>query len=85
MFGNLVSGRTLLALTCIVLGWVPDRASAITAELARKCSVLTTKQFPPREPGNPAAGSARGSGSDQRAYFNKCVANGGKVDDDNAK
>jgi hypothetical protein len=85
MFGNLVSGRTLLALTCIVLGSVPDRASAITAELARKCSVLTAKQFPPREPGNPAAGSVKGSGSDQRAYFNKCVASGGKVDDDNAK
>jgi hypothetical protein len=85
MFGNLASGRTLLALTCIVLGGVPDRASAITAELARKCSVLTAKQFPPREPGNPAAGSAKGSGSDQRAYFNKCVANGGRVDDDSAK
>jgi hypothetical protein len=85
MFGNLASGRTLLALTCILLGWVPDRASAITAELAKKCSALTAKQFPPREPGNPAAGSAKGSGGDRRAYFSKCVANAGKVDDDNAK
>jgi len=74
----------LFVLACTALGSVPDRASAITAELARKCSALTAKQFPPREPGNPAAGSAKGSGRDQRAYFDKCVANGGKVDD-NAK
>lgn len=84
MFANLKAGCTLVALTCIA-GSVPEGASAITAELARKCSALTTKQFPPREPGNPAAGSAKGSGSDQRAYFNKCVANRGKVDDTTSK
>jgi hypothetical protein len=43
------------------------------------------KQFPPRESGNPAAGSTKGSGRDQQAFFNKCVANGGKIDDSNAK
>ncbi|HEV2154473.1 hypothetical protein [Bradyrhizobium sp.] len=59
----------------------PDQASAITAELARTCRALTTKQFPPREIANPAAGSAKGSGRDQIAYFNKCVANNGKMDD----
>jgi hypothetical protein len=80
MLANWKSGCALLALTCTVLGSGPDRASAITAELARKCSALTAKQFPPREPGNPAAGSAKGSGRDQRAYFDKCVVNGGKVD-----
>ena len=73
----------MTALSCIVLGSVPDRVSAITAEVARKCNALTAKQFPPREPGNPAAGSAKGSGRDQYAYFNKCVANGGKMDDAN--
>ncbi len=37
---------------------LPERASAITAELARTCKALTTKQFPPRELDNPAAGTA---------------------------
>ena len=81
MFGRLKFGCAMTALGCIVLGSVPDRVSAITAEVARKCNALTAKQFPPREPGNPAAGSTKGSGRDQHAYFNKCVANGGKMDD----
>ena len=71
----------ILVLISAGLGLSSDPASAVTAEVARKCSALTTKQFPPREPGNPAAGSASGTGRDQRAYFNQCVANGGKVDD----
>ena len=71
----------ILVLFSAGLGLSSDPASAVTAEVARKCSALTTKQFPPREPGNPAAGSASGTGRDQRAYFNQCVANGGKVDD----
>lgn len=75
----------VLGLSCLVLGSTGIPASAVTAELARKCSALTIKQFPPREPGNPAAGSAKGSGRDQQAYFNKCVANGGKVDNSDAK
>jgi hypothetical protein len=55
-------------------------ASAITAEVARACDALVAKSFPPREVGNPAAGSAKGSGKDQRDFFAKCVANGGKMD-----
>ena len=81
MFTHFKSGCTLLALTCLALGSLPDLASAITAEVAKKCNALTAKQFPPREPGNPAAGSAKGSGRDQRAYFSKCVANNGNMDD----
>jgi hypothetical protein len=80
MLANWKSGCVLLALTGTVFGSFP--ASAITAELARKCSALTAKKFPPRTPGNPAAGSAKGSGRDQRAYYSNCVANGGKVDDE---
>ena len=60
-------------------------ASAITVELAKKCEALTAKAFPPRVIGNPAAGSAKGSGKDAQAYFNKCVKNDGKVDDDGSK
>jgi hypothetical protein len=60
-------------------------ASAVTAELAKKCNALTAKAFPPRVIGNPAAGSAKGSGRDQLAYFNKCIAKGGNPDDDARK
>lgn len=81
MFPSLKFGCTMLALACLALGLVPNAASAITAEVARKCQVLTTAQFPPRLPGNPAAGSAKGSGRAQIDFYNKCVANGGKPDD----
>ena len=75
----------VFGLACLVFASTGIPASAVTADVARKCSALMTKQFPPREPGNPAAGSAKGSGRDQQAYFNKCVANGGKVDNGDAK
>ena len=63
----------------------PERASAISVEVAKKCNALIAKEFPPREPGNPAAGSAKGSGADQRAFFSKCVANNGNMEDKPAK
>lgn len=56
-------------------------ASAISADLAKKCQALVAAAYPPRVPGNPAAGSAKGTGESTRSYFNKCVANGGNVDD----
>jgi hypothetical protein len=59
--------------------------SAVTVEVAKTCQILTEKAFPPRQIGNPAAGSAKGTAQDQRAYFSKCVANGGKVDDSGTK
>jgi hypothetical protein len=58
-----------------------NSASAITAELAKKCQTLTAAAFPPRVVGNPAAGSAKGSGKDVQAFFNKCIKNDGSVDD----
>jgi hypothetical protein len=57
-------------------------ASAITAEVAKKCEGLSAKAFPPREIGNPAAGVAKGTVQSKRDYFNKCVANGGNMDSD---
>jgi hypothetical protein len=72
------------ATTCVLLfvaaALVPTSASAVTVEVAKKCNMLLAKEFPPREPGNPAAGSAKGTAQDQRAYFNKCVTNGGNMD-----
>ena len=69
-------------LDCIALALTPQGASAVTAELAKKCSALTAKVFPPRVIGNPAAGSAKGSGLAEQAYFKRCVASGGKIGDD---
>ena len=75
-------GRPTLATTIIALAivYAPFQASAITVELAKKCNVLLAKEFPPREAGNPAAGSAKGTAQSARAYFNKCVANAGNMD-----
>ena len=73
------------ALLFIAFGPMATGASALTAELAKKCHILTDKAFPPRQIGNPAAGSAKGTAQDQHAYFNKCVANGGNVDDGGSK
>lgn len=74
-------GAVAIGVICLAGGAIPERASAITAELAKTCKALTTKRFPPREVANPAAGSAKGSGRDQTSYFNKCIANNGKMDD----
>jgi hypothetical protein len=61
---------------------ISDAARAVSVEVAKKCNVLTAKAFPPREIGNPAAGSAKGTAQTQREYFNKCVANEGNMDND---
>jgi hypothetical protein len=60
---------------------LPTGALAVTVEVARKCSALTDKAFPLRLPGNPAAGRTHGMGQDLREYFNKCVANGGNMEE----
>ena len=73
------------ALLFVTAGSMTSGTSATTVELAKKCEALTAKAFPPRVIGNPAAGSAQGSGKDAQAYFNKCVKNGGKVDDGGSK
>jgi hypothetical protein len=56
-----------------------SQAQPISAEVARKCKILRAKQFPPRQIGNPAAGSAYGSGQDKREFFRRCVENGGNI------
>ena len=70
---------------CALLLFHATEASAVTAEVAKKCNALLAKKFPPRQTGNPAAGSAEGSGQVQRDYFRKCVDSGGKVDDSDTK
>lgn len=73
--------RTLVGLACALTVAVPATASAITVEVARACDAALAKAFPPRQIGNPAAGSTKGTAKDKREYFQKCVANNGKVDD----
>ena len=78
-------GVAFSALVCLALGSIPDRSSAITVAVARACKALTDKAYPSREPGNPAAGSLKGGGRVAQDYFNKCVANGGTMDDSVSK
>jgi hypothetical protein len=66
----------LAASCCLIVQAAEVRAT--TAEVAKKCQALTNAKFPPRVPGNPAAGSAKGSGLEQQDYFKACVANGGQ-------
>jgi hypothetical protein len=82
MFDNMQFKGAVFVPVCLALWSIPDNASAITVEVAKKCNVLAAKAFPPREVGNPAAGSAKGTGQSQRDYFSKCVANGGNMDND---
>jgi hypothetical protein len=77
--------RLISALLFVASVSMTSGASAITVELAKKCDALTHKAFPPRVIGNPASGSAKGSGKDAQVYFDKCVKNGGKVDDAGSK
>jgi hypothetical protein len=79
MFASLKSCLSRLALVCIAIGLLSGSASAITVELARKCNAMVATAFPPRVPGNPAAGSEKGSGRQMQDYFKKCVENEGKM------
>jgi len=76
---RLALGVALLAI--VTAAPLTDNASAVSVEVAKKCNALTAKAFPPRVVGNPAAGSAKGTGADQRAYFRDCVAKQGKMPD----
>ena len=79
MFASLKIRLTQFGLVCIAVGLMSGSASAISVEVAKKCNALTAKAFPPRVPGNPAAGSAKGSGREMQDYFKNCVATGGEM------
>jgi hypothetical protein len=86
MFAHVKFGTALVGLVCIAVGCMKGGALAVTdVEVAKKCAALTAKAFPPRVPGNPAAGVAKGTAQSERDYFNKCVANRGNMDDDAPK
>src|SRR6476660_2956858 len=56
MFAHVKFESALVGLVCIAVGCMNGRASAVTAEVARKCAALTAKAYRPQVPGNPAAG-----------------------------
>ena len=72
------SGAAVLLLVATTL--LSTDAEAISVDVAKKCNALLAKEFPPRAPGNPAAGSAKGNGQAGRDFFKKCVDNGGNMD-----
>jgi hypothetical protein len=61
MFAHVKFESALVGLVVIAVGCMNGRASAVTAEVARKCAALTAKAYPPQMPGNPAAGLAKGT------------------------
>jgi len=77
MASDLKALSVLAILVCIGIGSMPDSAPAVTATVAKTCDVLTANAYPPREPGNPAAGGA--NTAVRSDYYRNCVANGGKV------
>ena len=80
MFANLKFKATLMGVVCITVAPMMDSAFAVDdAKIAKECEALTAKAFPPRVIGNPAAGSVKGTGQEEQAYFKKCVANKGKM------
>lgn len=81
----LVLGGALAAFVLGMTTLASQPAAAITAELAKKCEAIVSAAFPPRQIGNPAAGSAKGNSKMQREYYNKCVANDGKMDEGEKK
>jgi hypothetical protein len=81
MPASLKSMGIFIGLVFMTIVPMTDSAGAVSVEVAKKCDALTAKAFPPRVIGNPAAGSEKGTGADQRAYYNKCVANSGKMPD----
>jgi hypothetical protein len=81
MFANLKSMAVVVGLVLVTVAPMTNSARAASVEVAKKCDALTAKAFPPRVIGNPAAGSAKGTAADERAYYKKCVTNGGNVPD----
>jgi hypothetical protein len=73
-------GIVFVVLIWLALPIITRSALAVTAEVAKKCQILSAKAFPPRVPGNPAAGLMHGTGQDASAYFRKCVENGGNME-----
>jgi hypothetical protein len=85
MLTKMTCGAVLTALICFADLGAATGATAIPAELARKCSALANLAYPLRASHNPASGRQHGSAQAVRHYFNRCVANGGKMNGHGSK
>ena len=65
----------LITATVLVFVSTGKPASAITAELAKKCRAMAFKEHPPVR-----AGSKPGAAKAQQEYFRACIAKDGKMD-----
>jgi len=79
MSAKLKFWSVVLVSVCITVEPMTNAFARTTAEIARKCSALTAKVYPPLVPGNPAAGREGGNGHSVRKLFDTCVANGGHI------
>jgi len=70
---NCMRGLVIAAIVAFVGASEP--ASAITADLAKKCRELALKAHPTPRPGTKA-----GAGKAQQDFYRDCVAKNGKVD-----
>jgi hypothetical protein len=77
---KLKCGIAFVVLIWLAFPMITRSAFAVTAEVAKKCQSLSAKAFPPRVPGNPAAGLLNGTGREASEYFRKCVENGGNME-----
>jgi hypothetical protein len=69
--------KTIPVLSALVLSLTTGHvASALTADVAKKCREMMVKAFPPQ-----IAGSGTGRAREERSYFQACVARGGRIDD----
>jgi hypothetical protein len=88
MPASLKSMDVFAGLVFITIVLMTDSAGAVSVEVAKKCDALTAKAFPPRVIGNPAAGSTKGTGADERVIIKnawrmvaKCpIQNGDRAD-----
>jgi hypothetical protein len=67
----------IVALILVALASAPTTASAISADLAKKCRAMEIKAHPPTRPG-----VKKGDAEAERAFFASCITNGGKGADD---
>ena len=64
--------RRLVALTLLVTLMTFNSASAISADLAKKCRAMAVKAHPSPKPGTKSNGADRA----QRELFSACIKNG---------
>jgi hypothetical protein len=76
VFSRLIKVLVASGMATLLASAIASPASALTADVAKKCRELMVKAHPPLP-----AGSTKGSSQAQREYFRACVAQDGKMDE----